>query len=92
MGLFNSISDVASNLGNKANDALETTKLKSRISSEKKAIELELAKIGKISYEKFKAGGEAENVEKVIFESIDKRYATISDTEKTLELYNNPKI
>ncbi len=89
MSFLDKITDAASSLGDKASDAIEITKLKSKINSEKKAIELELASIGRIYYNKMKEDGcqlEPEAME--ICERIDAHYDTISETEKTLELYN----
>ena len=56
MALLDKLTDAAATFGDKASDAIETTKLKSKINSEKKAIELELARIGRIYYEKMKSG------------------------------------
>lgn len=89
MAFLDKLSDVAANLTDKAGDMVETTKLKSKISSEKKAIELELAQIGRIYYEKLKAGEEVTPETAEIAARIDAHYDVISETEKTLELYNN---
>jgi len=93
MSFLDKITDAASSLGDKASDAIEITKLKSKINSEKKAIELELASIGRIYYNMMKEGGcqlEPEAME--ISERIDGHYDTISETEKTLELYNKESL
>lgn len=89
MAFLDKITDVAANLSDKAGDVVETTKLKSKISSEKKAIELELAQIGRFYYEKMKAGDEVAPEIDEIAARIDAHYDIISETEKTLELYNN---
>lgn len=89
MAFLDKITDVAANLSDKAGDVVETTKLKSKISSEKKAIELELAQIGRFYYEKMKAGDEVAPEIDEIVARIDAHYDIISETEKTLELYNN---
>lgn len=89
MAFFDKLTDVATNIGDKASDVLETTKLKSKISSEKKAIEMELAEIGRIYYEKLKAGEEVTPETAEISARIDAHYSIIEETEKTLELYQN---
>ena len=92
MGFLDKVSDVANSIGDKASDTIETTKLKSRINSEKKAIELEMAKIGRIYYELAKTGAELTPEAAEISSRIDAHYSTIEETEKTLELYNSPKV
>lgn len=89
MAFLDKLTDVAANLTDKAGDAIETTKLKSKISSEKKAIELELAGIGRIYYEKMKAGEEVTPEAAEIAARIDAHYRVIEETEKTLELYTD---
>lgn len=89
MSFLDKLTDAASTLGDKANDAIEITKLKSKINSEKKAAELEMAQIGRIYYEKMKAGQITLDDDVMeICGRIDAHYKVIEDTEKTLELYN----
>ena len=88
MALLDKLTDAAATFGDKASDAIETTKLKSKINSEKKAIALELARIGRIYYEKMKSGElklteEAEEISR----RVDSHYEVIAETEKTLDLY-----
>lgn len=92
MALFDKITDIASSIGDKASDTVETAKLKSKINSEKKAIELEMAKIGRIYYEKHQSEGPLEGEAGEICTRIKAHYNTIADTEKTLQLYNSPKV
>lgn len=56
MALFDKITDAAKTAGDRASDAIELTKLKNKISNEKKEVDIEYAKIGKIYYDKAKAG------------------------------------
>lgn len=88
MALLDKLTDAAASFGDKASDAIETTKLKSKINSEKKAIELEMAKIGRIYYEKMKAG-EMELTEEAmeISRRIDTHCEVIAQTQETLDLY-----
>ena len=81
MALLDKLTDAAATFGDKASDAIETTKLKSKINSEKKAI-------GRIYYEKMKSGElklteEAEEISR----RVDSHYEVIAETEKTLDLY-----
>ena len=87
MAFLDNLKTAASNIGDKASDAVETTKLKSKINSEKKSIELELAKLGRIYYEKGKAGEELTEEAMEICSRVDAHYDIIEETEKTLELY-----
>ena len=56
MAFFDKLSEVAKNIGEKTNDAIETGKLSSKISSEKSAAEAEIQKIGVFYYEQFLQG------------------------------------
>lgn len=84
---FDKLTDAASTIGDKAGDAIEVTKLKSKINSEKKVVEMELAKIGRIYYELHKNGQELTPEAAEICAIVDAHYEIIKDTEKTLELY-----
>lgn len=92
MAFFDKLTDMVSNVGDKANDVIETTKLKSKISGEKKAIELELVKVGQMYYEEFKNGTEVPEAVIDIYNRVTAHYEVIAETEKTLELYSNPTI
>lgn len=60
MAFLNKLNDLAKNIGDKTSDAIETTKLNSRINSERNAAGEELKKIGQYYYDRFIAGGETE--------------------------------
>lgn len=93
MSFLDKLTDAASSLTDKAGDVIESTKLKSRISSEKKAIELELAGIGRLYYDKMKNEGFELIPEACeISQRIDSHYETIKETEKTLELYEKESL
>ena len=57
MAFFDKLNQVAKNLGDKTSDAIETTKLNSKINSEKNAAGEELKKIGEYYYHVYVNGG-----------------------------------
>lgn len=59
MAFFDKLNQVAKNIGDKTSDAIETTKLNSKISAENAAAEKELKKIGEYYYSLFAESGEA---------------------------------
>ena len=59
MAFFDKLNQVAKNIGDKTNDAIETTKLNSKINAERSAAGEELKKIGEFYYSLFAASGEA---------------------------------
>lgn len=85
MALFDKITDVAKTAGDRASDAIELTKLKSKISAERKEIDTELAKIGKIYYDKAKAGETLEQDAMDICERVDAHNATIDEIQESME-------
>lgn len=67
------ITDMADVIGKKAEDTIETEKLKSRVRSLKRANERDLIEIGQMVYDKFKHG-EISDLDYVkLCESIEKR-------------------
>ena len=58
MALFNKLSDFAKNIGDKTTDAIETSKLNSRINTEKNLAAEELKKIGEFYYNRWAETGE----------------------------------
>lgn len=59
MAFFDKLNQVAKNIGDKTNDAIETTKLNSKINAEKSAATEDLKRIGEHYYNLFAASGEA---------------------------------
>ena len=53
MDFLDKIGNIAKNIGDRTNDAIEITKLNAKISSEKNAAAEELNKIGDFYYKKF---------------------------------------
>ena len=87
MALFDRISDMAKNAGDRAQDALEMTKLKNRINTEKKEVALEMEKLGKILALKIDAGEiEPDEDMKTILNKVDAHYTTINELQHSLEL------
>ncbi len=56
MAFFDKLNQVAKNIGDRTTDAIETTKLNGRITSEKTAANEELLKIGRYYYERYLTG------------------------------------
>lgn len=87
MALFDRISDMARNAGDRAQDALEMTKLKNKIGTEKKEIRLELEKLGDILAHKIDAGEiEPDDDMKNILSRIDAHNTTIEELQHSLDL------
>lgn len=87
MALFDRISDMARNAGDRAQDAIEMTKLKNRINTEKKEISLEMEKLGKILAVKIDAGEiEPDDDMRNILNKVDAHYTTINELQHSLEL------
>ena len=58
MAFFDKLNQVAKSIGDKTNDAIETTKLNSKINAERSAAAEDLKKIGEHYYNLFASGGE----------------------------------
>jgi hypothetical protein len=84
MALFDKITDAAKTAGDRASDAIELTKLKNKISNEKKEVDIEYAKIGKIYYDKAKAGEELEQDAMDICDKIDAHNTTIAELQESM--------
>lgn len=84
MAFLDKLTDAAAMIGDKASDAVETTKIKTKINGEKKDAEAELAKLGRIYYDKAKAGEVLTPEAQEIICRIDNHYAEIEALEKQL--------
>ncbi len=84
MAFLDKLTDAAAMIGDKASDAVETTKIKTKINGEKRDAEAELAKLGRIYYDKAKAGEELTPEAQEIICRIDNHYAEIEALEKQL--------
>ena len=60
MAFFEKLNQVAKNLGDKTTDAIEITKLNTKIASETMACAEQLKKIGEFYYQKFASGNEVD--------------------------------
>lgn len=94
MDLFDKIGNIAKNIGDKTNDAIEITKLNAKIASEKSAAAEELKKIGEFYYKKF---ADEEPIDTEIQEFCNNaagHYETIEQAKAEIERIkreNNPK-
>lgn len=100
MGFFDQLSGAAKNLGavagdlakqvgEKANDALEITKLNAKISAEKVEIEKEMKKISEALFEKFSKGEEVPGEIREFCDNIKTRYANIDSIKEEIEKVKN---
>ena len=96
MGFFDQLSDAAKNIGavagdlakqvgEKANDALEITKLNAKIASEKAEIDKEMKKISEALFEKFSKGEEVPEEIKGFCDNIKARYVNIDGIKEEIE-------
>lgn len=84
MAFLDKLTDAAAKMTDVANDAVEATKIKTRMNSEKKDIEMELAKLGRIYYEKAKAGEVLPEGEMDIVCRVNAHYDILDELEKKL--------
>ena len=84
MAFLDKLTDAAAAIGDKASDAVEITKIKTKNSGEKKDVEAELAKLGRIYYEKAKAGEELTPEAMAIVTSVDAHCEEIAALEEQL--------
>lgn len=85
MAILDKITSAAATITDKASDAVEITKIKTRINGEQKEIERTLAEIGRIYYEKAKAGEEVESNVLDLVNKVSAQYEVLADLEKNLE-------
>ena len=81
MNLFGKIGDLARNIGDKATEAIETTKLNSKINAEKNEIAECLRGIGAIYYGKHQAGEATDGEIAELLSSIDGHNKIIEETQ-----------
>jgi uncharacterized small protein (DUF1192 family) len=81
MALFDKLGDIARKIGDKANDMVETTKLSSKISSEKTAINDCMRQIGEYFYARHQAGEPDDPRVAELCAVIDEHNKTIADTQ-----------
>jgi len=85
MAFLNKLGDMAKNIGDKAGEAIETTKLNSKINSEKSAIEGVYKKIGEYYYQQYKAGTSLPEEAAAFCAEIDGHNAAIEEAKAEIE-------
>ena len=85
MAFFDKLNDLAKNIGDKTTDAIETTKLNSKITTEKSAAGEDLKKIGAFYYAKFAAGEEIEPSLLERFQSAAAHYAAAAEAQAEID-------
>lgn len=86
MALFDKLNDFAKNVSEKANDAIETTKLNNKINTEKTAISDAMRQIGEYYYAKHTAGESTDPQIAELLSSIDSHQAAIVDVEAQITM------
>ena len=86
------ITEVADDLGRKAGDTIETQKLKSQVSSLRRANERDYLDIGRMVYEKFQDGELFGTDFITICEAIEKRDEEIEKKETELDKFKEAKL
>ncbi len=81
MALFDKLSDIAKNVGDKAGDAVEISKLTAKSLNEKTEVHDLMKKIGEFYYKKFEETGVAEAEVQELFDAAKKRYETIASLQ-----------
>lgn len=84
MAFLDKLTDAVATVADKASDTVEATKIKTKINGEKRDIDSELIKLGKILYEKAKAGEETSEMIDACVAIIDEHKQVIEDLEKQL--------
>jgi len=85
MAFFEKLGDMAKNLGERTGNAIETSKLHSRINSEKTAAGKEMNKIGEFYYNRFVETGEAEPEVLEFCQKIKAHYEAVEGLEAEIE-------
>jgi len=85
MAFFDKLNEVAKNIGDKAGEAIETTKLNSKINSEKNAIDGKYKKIGEFYYQQYQAGENLPEEAAAFCAEIDAHNAAIADAKAEIE-------
>jgi len=85
MGVLDNVKDFAKSVGDKASDAIETTKLNSKINSEQNAINAVMKQIGEFYYSKYIETGSADEGIAGLCTAIDAHNATIAEAKAEIE-------
>jgi membrane protease subunit (stomatin/prohibitin family) len=90
MAFFDKVSSVAKNISDKTGEAIEITKLNSKISSEKNAIEGVCKKIGEYYYQQHKDGESLPEEVAAMCTEIYGHYMMIDDLKAEIERIKSP--
>ena len=85
MAFFDKLNQVAKNIGDKASDTVETTKLNSKIKSERQAAAELLEKIGEYYYNLYAAGGEVAPEVLELCQTAKGHYDNIQNAQNEIE-------
>ena len=85
MAFFDKLNDFAKTVGDKAGEAIETTKLNSKINSEKSSIDTAIKKIGEYYYAKYQAGEGLPEEASALCVEIDGYNAAIAEAKAEIE-------
>ncbi len=85
MAFLDKLTDAAAAIGDKANEAIEVTKIKTKINGEKKDLEGDFAQLGRIYYDLIKAGTSAEQEALDLTSAIDDRKEVLAALEEELK-------
>jgi hypothetical protein len=92
MAFFDKLNDLAKNVGEKANDAIETTKLNNKISAEKAAIAEEFKKIGEYYYSKHLTGEAIDPAIEEFITSVNLHKTIITEAEAQIRALKDEAI
>jgi len=85
MAFFEKLNEIAKNVGDKAGEAIETTKLNSKINSEQNAINAVMKQIGEFCYNKYTETGAAGEGIAEFCAAIDGHKAAIAQAKAEIE-------
>ena len=85
MAFLDKLNQVAKNIGDRTNDAIESTKLNSKISAEQSAAIDEIRKIGEFYYNVFASGGEVAPEVMEFCQRAQQHYTAIRDAQAQIE-------
>ena len=85
MAIFDKLGGIAKNIGDKTTDAIETTKLNSKINGEKNAIAECMRKIGEHYYTKYQSGEAIDPALAELFTAIDGHNQNITAAQGEIE-------
>jgi len=85
MAFLDKLNSFAKNVGDKTKEAMEITKLNTKIRTEKANIEAAYKKLGEHFYEKHTAGESFDDTAEEVFAAIDASNSTISELEAEIE-------